>query len=172
MHVSQQMKTVSKRAAMAIAAAALLLACGEQSPEEMFAEAEKAAAAPATRQRAAEQFQTVLERFPEDEVAPRALKQLAMLAQQDGQMETAISRYEQLLRDYPASDQGDEAQFMIAFIYEDYLGDLDRARVAYQHVIDRYPDSDLAVSARRLLPNVGLDPEEWVEFQDAVGNQE
>ena len=166
------MKSVIRRAATAIVAVAALVGCGQQTPEDMFAEAEKAAATPATRQQAADQFQAILEQFPEHQVAPRALKQLAMLAQQDGQMETAISRYEQLLRDYPASDQGDEAQFMIAFICEEYLGDLDRARAAYQQVIDQYPDSELAASARRLLPNVGLDPEEWVEFQDARGDQE
>ena len=55
---------------------------------------------------------------------------------------------------------------MIAFICEEYLKDLERARQAYQRVIDNYPESDLALSARRLLPFVGRNPEEWVEFQD------
>ena len=41
-------------------------------------------------------------------------------------------------------------------------------RMNYQRVIANYPDSELAASARRLLPNVGRDPEEWVEFQDGT----
>ena len=34
-------------------------------------------------------------------------------------------------------------------------------------VIDNYPDSELAASARFLIPHLGQDPEEWVEFGDA-----
>ena len=144
--------------------------CGEEKPEELFAEAEKAAADPAGHEQAVQQFTAFLERFPQHEQAPKALKQLAMIAQQQGDMRAAITHYERLLREYPGSDQADEAQFMIAFIYEEYLQDLDQARAAYQRVIDNYPDSELAASARRLLPNVGRDPEEWVEFQDGTGS--
>jgi TolA-binding protein len=164
------MSGISRIAVITALFVAGVVGCGEQRPEEMFAAAEEAAAVADTRQQAAEQFKMLFIRFPEHELAPRALKHLAMLSQQDGQMEDAIGRYEQLLREYPSSDQADEAQFMIAFICEEYLGDLDRARAAYQSVIDQYPDSELAVSARRLLPNVGRDPEEWVEFQDISGS--
>ena len=55
---------------------------------------------------------------------------------------------------------------MIGFIYEEDLQEYEKARQAYQKVIDDYPDSELAASARHLLPNVGRDPEEWVPFQD------
>jgi len=140
--------------------------CGEQSPEQLFAAAEAAAADSSTQNQAIQQFTAFLERYPQHEQAPKALKQLAMIAQQRGDMRGAISYYERLLRNYSSSDHGDEAQFMIAFIYEEYLQDVEQARLAYQRVIDNYPDSELAVSARRLLPNVGRDPEEWVEFQD------
>ena len=57
---------------------------------------------------------------------------------------------------------------MIAFIYEEYIRDLEEARRAYQRVIENYPDSELAASARHLLPNVGRTPQEWVRFQDEV----
>ena len=60
---------------------------------------------------------------------------------------------------------------MIAFIYEEYVRDIERARLAYQRVIDLYPNSELAASARHLLPNIGRNPEEWVEFQDRAPAQ-
>lgn len=144
----------------------VMVGCGEESPAEIFAAAETAAAEPSTQELAIEKFTAFLERYPQHELAPKALKQLAMIAQQKGDMRGAISHYNRLLENYPASDQADEAQFMIAFIYEEYLHDLEQARLAYQRVIDEYPNSELAASARRLLPNVGRDPEEWVEFQD------
>ncbi len=140
--------------------------CGEQSPQELLANAEKAAADQATLDQAVEYYTTFLQRFAQHEKAPVALKQLAAIAQQKGDMQGAIALYERLLAEYPKSEHGDEAQFMIAFIYEEYLSDAVKARSAYQLVIDRYPNSELAASAKQLLPNVGRNPEEWVHFQD------
>ncbi|MYF93727.1 MAG: tetratricopeptide repeat protein [Gemmatimonadetes bacterium] len=79
-----------------------------------------------------------------------------------------MSYYERVLAEYPASEHGDEAQFMIAFKYEEHIRDLEQARRAYQRVIENYPDSELAASARHLLPNVGRAPQEWVQFHDEV----
>ena len=140
--------------------------CGQQGAEELFAAGEAAAADPATADQAVAHFTAFLERFAESPKAPEALRKLAALAQQQGNMQEAIGYYERVLAEYPASGHGDEAQFMIAFIYEEYIRDLAQARQAYQRVIDNYPDSELATSARHLLPNVGRTPQEWVQFQD------
>jgi TolA-binding protein len=158
--------TMSARVVVLALMCGALCGCGGQSPEEMYAAAERAAAEPAKRLEARAQFDAFLTAHPGHALTPLVLKQLAILDQQDGKIDLAVARYEQLLRRFPDSDQADEAQFMIAFISEEYLLDFDRAREAYQRVIDKYPNSELATSARRLLPNVGRDPEEWVEFQD------
>ncbi len=143
-------------------------ACGPQSAEELFAAGEAAAADPAKADQAVAHFTAFIERFGQSPKAPAALRKLAGLAQQQGKMPEAIGYYERVLAEYPASGHGDEAQFMIAFIYEEYIRDLEQARRAYQRVIDNYPDSELATSARHLLPNVGRTPQEWVQFQDEV----
>lgn len=140
--------------------------CGRPSAEELFAAGEAAAADPTTADQAVEHFTDFLERFAESPQAPQALRKLAGLAQQQGKMQEAIGHYERVLAEYPDSGHGDEAQFMIAFIYEEYIRDLAQARRAYRRVIDNYPDSELAVSAQHLLPNVGRAPQEWVQFQD------
>lgn len=146
----------------------VVVGCGGPPAEELYAAGEAAAADTSSQIVALERFGELLRRYPRHALAPQALKQMAMISQQRGEMQTAIELYQRLLREFPESDQGDEAQFMIAFIYEEYLRDLDQARAAYQAVIDRYPDSELAASARLLLPNVGRDPEEYVEFQDVA----
>ena len=142
--------------------------CSQQSAEELFAAGEAAAADPATADQAVAHFTAFLERFGQSPRAPEALRKLAGLAQQQGKMQEAIGYYERVLAEYPASEHGDEAQFMIAFIYEEHIRDLAQARRAYQRVIENYPDSELAISARHLLPNVGRAPQEWVQFQDEV----
>ena len=147
-----------------------VLACGRQDPEQLFAAAEASAADAALLGQAVEQFEDFLARFPQHRRCPEVVKQLARIAQQQGDMDGAIGYYRRLLKTYPDSPFSPEAQFMIAFIYEEHLQDLDGARLAYRRVIENYPNSELAVSARRLLPHVGRDPEEWVEFQDEANS--
>jgi TolA-binding protein len=103
---------------------------------------------------------------PRHASVPEALKQLAILRQQVGDMDAAVAAYERILGEFPTSDVADEAQFMVAFINEEHRRDFEAARAAYQAVIDNYPDSELAANARQLLPYVGRPPEEWVRFQE------
>ena len=145
---------------------ALVAGCGGQSADELFAAGEQAAVDPATVNEATSHFKAFVERHPEHQRAPEALKKLAALAQQQGRMQEAIDYYGRILAEYNGSGHGDEAQFMIAFIYEEHIGDFSKAKLAYQRIIDEYPDSELAANARHLLPNVGRNPEDWVEFQD------
>ena len=140
--------------------------CDSKSPEEQFAEAQTAAADSSSRAQAMEDLDAFLEQYPRHESSPEARKLLAVLAQQAGDARSAIAHYERLLSDYPQSKFAAEAQFMVAYIHEEYLKDLEEARLAYQRVIDNFPESDLAKSARFLLPNLGRDPEEWVNFGD------
>lgn len=145
---------------------ALTVGCAEDGPEELYAAAQRAAEDSTAFDRAQTLYGDFLKKYPAHDLAPAALKQLAVIAQQQSRMEEAIALYEKLLAQYPQSAEGDEAQFMIAFICEEYLRDYGRARQAYEQVIQRYPQSELAASARRLLPHVGRAPEEWVDFQD------
>ena len=144
-----------------------LVGCSDQTADQLFSQAEAAAADTTALDKAVGQFNTFLARYPQDQRAPKALDKLALIAQRRGEMKGAVALYERLLSQYPTSERGDEAQFMIGFICEEFLGDLGKAREAYQRVIDQYPNSELALSAQRLLPNVGRPPEEWVKFQDA-----
>ena len=152
-----------------------VVACGEQQPTQLLAAAEEAAQKAAGDSVALgeaitlfEQFQS---RFPQHESSAKALKMVAMLTQQQGDMAGAVAKYNQLLADYADSEYADEAQFMVGFIFEEHLRDLVKARQAYQKVIDNYPDSDLATSARQLLPHVGRPAEEWVTFKEGIPAQ-
>ncbi len=142
------------------------MGCDSKSPEEQFAEAQTAAADSSSRAQAMEDLDAFLEQYPRHESSHEARKLLAVLAQQAGDARGAITHYERLLSDYPQSKFAAEAQFMVAYIHEEYLKDFDEARLAYKRVIDNFPNSELANSARYLLPNVGRDIEEWVNFGD------
>jgi len=154
--------------------AASLAACGDRGPEELYIAAEGASRRAATDSasvgEAMELLGSFLDHYPQHDKAPEALKMLAMLVQQTGDLPGAIAHYERLLSSYPKSEWADEAQFMIGFIYEDHLRDFERARIAYQRVVDQYPGTELAANAERLLPHVGQPAEEWVKFQDRTAS--
>ena len=144
--------------------------CGGPSPDQQLEEALQAAQAAARDSAraasAVELLEAWLQAHPGEEDAPRALKQLAILRQQGGDMTGAVAQYRRILAEYPESDEADESQFMVAFILEEHFGDIEAAKAAYQAVVDNYPGSELAANARQLLPHVGRPPEEWVSFQE------
>ena len=160
---------------LCLAAVNLVRCSGQQEAQEAFAAAESAAQSASadspTLAEAIDLYVQFAERFPKHEHAAKALAMVGRLTQQQGDNAGAIRQYERLLTSYPDSQYGDEAQFMIGFIYEENLGELERAKEAYQKVIDRYPDSELAISARQLLPHVGKAAEEWVRFQEGATTQ-
>ena len=145
--------------------ASLILGCSDTGPEYLMAEARAAASVPSGLPKAADLFEEFLQNYPDHELAPEALKEFAAVSQQRGGFLDALSLYSRLIEQFPASEHCDEAQFMVGFIYEEFLQDYPKAREAYKRLIEHYPDSDLVESAQLLLLHVGRDPEDWVRFQ-------
>ena len=164
----------SVAAVVLAAGSAAWISCASPSTDAQLAAALDAARSASHDTTQAPRAVHLLEEFigqhARDKSAPEAIKQLAILRQQLGDMQGAVADYQRILSEYPASDVADDAQFMVAFISEEHLRDFDAARRAYQAVIDNYPNSDLAENARQLLPHVGEPPDAWVRFQDGAAD--
>jgi hypothetical protein len=52
---------------------------------------------------------------------------------------------------------------MTGFVYENYLNDVAKAKVAYQELMTKYPDSELAEEAKLAIENAGVNPEEIIK---------
>ncbi len=150
------------RAIYSYLAIALLLVsgCVEQSAEELYKEAQRAATDSSTYNKAEKLFQKLLTNYPEDQRCDDALFALAQIAMNKGRGQEAVAKYEQLLNQYPQSDLCYKAQFMIGFIYSEMLQDYSKAKQAYQKVIENYPDCNLVSSAKWMLENMEKKPEE------------
>ena len=142
---------------------ALLLACGqqEQSADLLFQEGEQATHDMVSYPIAEVKLAKFLDRFPDDPRAEIALQALARVLMNQQKHQEAIARYETLIARFPQSRYCAQAQFMIGYIY-DQLGDYKQARLAYQQVIDTYPDSELADDADFSIANLGKTPEQWL----------
>ncbi|HLV52934.1 MAG TPA: tetratricopeptide repeat protein [Cryomorphaceae bacterium] len=73
----------------------------------------------------------------------------------------ALKLYDQILTDYPDWEKSPETAFMIAFMYDD-MNEKDRAREAYQRVIDKYRGDHWAVQAEERLKSLDLTDEELI----------
>jgi TolA-binding protein len=52
---------------------------------------------------------------------------------------------------------------MLGFIYANELNNYEKAKIYYQKFLERYPNSELAISAKFELENLGRKPEEIIK---------
>lgn len=84
----------------------------------------------------------------------------------DGQFYHAINGYESFIKQYPNSVHAPKARFLIAFTYNNQLGDVENAQKQYQSFIESYPNHDLRQSAEYELKNMGKSLEDLPEFKN------
>ncbi len=87
----------------------------------------------------------------------------------------AVRSYEQIVENFPESENRSKAVFMLGFLYANELHDTDKARSYYSQMLQEYPDHELAVSVEFELENLGKAIEEIdsilvkkIEIQDAA----
>lgn len=145
----------------------ILWGCSRKSAEDLFEKGEIAASDSSTFSEAERLLTELVRQYPEYERCDEAMIYLATIAQNRGQGEEAVRLYQELIEKYPEGDRAYQAQFMIGYVYEEMLGDEEKAKTAYRKVVANYPDSDLADDAKLSMENVGKPPEEWIKFEEA-----
>jgi len=113
------------------------------------------------------------EKYPDSEKAAEFLFRAADICMNIGYPERAIELYTRVYRDYPEYSKRPESLFLIAFIYENQLYNLQQAEHNYKQFIELFPDHDLADDAQILLQHLGKSPDELVkEFEERLKAQE
>ncbi|MFI5237131.1 MAG: tol-pal system YbgF family protein [Ignavibacteriales bacterium] len=118
-------------------------------------------------------FDELINNYPESELAPEALSQLASIYQNKQiksfsdkeNLEKAIQLFKKLHDDYPESDYAPSGLFIAAFINANELHNYEAATAFYKQFLTEYPDNELAASAQAELDHMGESTEEWLEKQ-------
>ncbi len=100
--------------------------------------------------------------FPEDSLAPVYMLRSAEVQVNTGNFEGGIAMLDSIMNLYPGFEDLAICQFMKGQAYEANQ-QYDLAREAYTEFLERYPDHVLAADTRKMLPFVGLTPEEQLE---------
>lgn len=113
------------------------------------------------------------EKYPDSDQAAGYLFRAADVCMNTGYPERAVELYTRVYREYPSYEKQPESLFLIAFIYENQLLNLQRAEQTYRQFIELFPEHDLADDAEILLQHLGKSPDELVrEFEEKLKAQE
>lgn len=145
-----------------------MTACGEKTITSKDLEAAEAslfnddqtvneAAAP----KVAETFCLYVNQHPDDSAAARYLYTAMEINLFLKDAEKSVEIGNQIVSQYPESEWAPLSLFLLgSYVYNDMLNDTAQAHVAFQRVIDEYPQSDLVEDARKSIEYLGLTPDQ------------
>ena len=97
------------------------------------------------------------------EHTPKYLYKAAALSRAVGLPVKALKLYDQILVDYPNWEKAPETAFLVAFTYDDDLQEKERAREAYEEVVEKYAGDHWALQAQERLKTIDMTDEELIE---------
>ena len=150
-----------------ISASLFFVGCSKQPAKDYFKSAEENLKNDKVQEAIAD-YESYLKENPDSANAPEALVKMAAIYQNkmlknipgDESLEKSVKLYRQVFDDYPNSLQAPSALFMSAFILANELQKYHPAEMGYRLFLQKFPDHELANSAREELNNLGLTPEE------------
>jgi outer membrane protein assembly factor BamD (BamD/ComL family) len=157
--------------ALVILAAVIVSGCGK-SADDLYAEGKSLVAVPATLDKGLETLDAFAKKFPKDPRAPETLLAIATISQNEKRFPAAEAAYTRIIDKYPGTTGAYKARFLIAYMYSEDMNDLQKAKAAFTAFIEAYPDSELTVSAKVLLENLGKPVEEWSAVQKINADRE
>ena len=96
--------------------------------------------------------------LPDETVTADSLFQSAQ-NMMESNPQTAVQYYRLFIDRFPGHENAHQAQFLIGFTLSEYMNDYEAAEIAFQKLIDDYPESDFVDDAQWMIENMGIPPE-------------
>lgn len=90
----------------------------------------------------------------------RQLFEQAKKYQEESKFIEAAAAYDELVKKYPESHNAPQCLFMVGYLHANHLGDMKKAREAYELFLEKYPNHALVKDARWELAHLGQDVNE------------
>jgi tetratricopeptide (TPR) repeat protein len=101
---------------------------------------------------------------PKNKNTPQHLELKAKYLGALGNNKEAIKVYNNLYNNFKSSENSSDALFMMAFLYENNIGDKEKAKEFYKKYLEEFPTKDFAKDAKFSLDNIDKTPEELMEM--------
>ena len=147
--------------------ALILTGCSKKSDKEYMDAAEKSAQNK-NYSEALKLYQELLKEYPDSKNAPEALVKMASLymidadstLNQEQSYAKAAELFKEVFDKYPKSEQAPKALFMSAFVLSNDLNKYDEATKIYKLFLEKFPNHQLAKSAKEELNTMGMSPDD------------
>ncbi len=114
-----------------------------------------------------------VDNYPSDKEAPDFLFKAADIAMNMSRPQQAITLFQRIIKEYPDYKKLPQCLFLQGYVYENNLGDLQKAREIYQEFLKKYPDDEFADDAEVSIKNLGKTPEQLIkEFEEKSKQKE
>lgn len=140
--------------------AAFVLGCS-LSADKLYEDGKALVNKSETQSKGLEKLITFEKRFYGDKRAPEVVFLVAGIQIDRKEYAEAESTISRLLNNYPESPEAIKGMFLLGYTYYDQLGNKKKAKEIFGEFINKYPKSELAVSARTLIDNMDIPVEQW-----------
>lgn len=111
------------------------------------------------------------DKFPKDTLAALPLYRAAEVVRALNDPKRAAAIYEQIHTNYPTWSKAPESLFMLAFTYDEDLGNLEAAKATYEKFLAMYPTNVFAEATPMLIENLGKSDEEILRQLEEKGQE-
>lgn len=106
-------------------------------------------------------------KYPKDTNSVNFLFKAAIMSMNISQPKLSVELFDQIIKDYPAFNKIADCMFLKAFVYDDKLKNINKAREAYKAFLRKYPTHDFADDAKACLDNLGKTTEQLIQEFEA-----
>lgn len=110
-----------------------------------------------------EHYVNFADNYSADSMAPSYLFKAADIAINTGMPGKSIMYFNRILNQYPGFEKVAHAMFLKAYVYENHMGNLGKAKSIYEEFIKKYPENAFADDAEVSIKYLGKSPEELIE---------
>ncbi|MBS1271405.1 MAG: Outer membrane protein assembly factor BamD [Candidatus Marinimicrobia bacterium] len=163
-----------KRILLLSIAIGVLVACGRQTPTQMWDEARQL-----SEQENYDEAMSIYKEILAQESLTDTLRAKTTFTMADlylnhfKKYNTALENYRAVAKNYSGTKWGPKAQFMIGYVYANHLHDYDKAEEEYQAFLDVYPTHELGEAVQFEMTYLGKDLDEIQDlgFLDSAEEQ-
>jgi outer membrane protein assembly factor BamD (BamD/ComL family) len=107
-----------------------------------------------------------IKEFPTDTLVPEYIFKSGSIAMNEGNGEKAIGYFDLYMNQFPDKSRAPVCLFFKAYVYENVLRNMDKAKELYITFAEKYPNHPLANDAKLAVENLGKSPEQMIrEFE-------
>ncbi|MFA4851572.1 MAG: tetratricopeptide repeat protein [Bacteroidales bacterium] len=106
-------------------------------------------------------------KYPKDTNSVNFLFKAANMSMNIALPKLSIELFDKIINDYPTFNKVADCMFLKAFVYDDKLKNINKAREAYEVFLRKYPTHEFADDAKACLDNLGKTTEQLIQEFEA-----